>query len=97
VAVAPTRHGDEQARALAGAQRGPDRLGRVGGPLGDRGDRPCPGQHRGGRQGQDGDQRVAAATGTARVGDGGKVGQQVWGFGVLELAAVAVDQVGEGG
>jgi hypothetical protein len=25
---------------VAGAERGPDRLGRVGGPLGDRGDRP---------------------------------------------------------
>jgi hypothetical protein len=40
---------------------------------------------------------VAAATGSSRVGDGGKVGQQVWGLGVLELAAVGVDEVGEGG
>jgi hypothetical protein len=71
---------------VAGAQRGPDRLGRVRGPLGDRGDRPRPGQHRSGRQAQDRDQWVAAATGRSRVGDAGQVGQQVRGFGVLELA-----------
>ena len=58
---------------------------------------PRPGQDRGGRQAQDGDQRVAAATGSSRVGDAGQVGQQVWGFGVLELAAVGVDELGEGG
>jgi hypothetical protein len=52
---------------VAGAERGPDRLGRVGGPLGDRGDRPRPGQHRSGRQAQDRDQWVAAATGRLRV------------------------------
>jgi hypothetical protein len=40
---------------------------------------------------------VAAATGSSRVGDAGQVGQQVWGFGVLELAAVGVDQLGKGG
>ena len=91
------RDGEVTGAVVAGAQRGPDRLGGVGGPLGDRGDRPCPSQHRGGRQGQDGDQRVAATTGSSRVGDGGKVGQQVWGFGVLELAAVGLDKVGEGG
>jgi hypothetical protein len=56
---------------VAGAERGPDLLGRVGGPLGDRGDRPRPGQDRGGRQAQDSDQRVAAATGSSRVGHGG--------------------------
>jgi hypothetical protein len=43
---------------LAVAERGPDRLGRVGGPLGDRGDRPGTGQDRGGRQAQDGDQAI---------------------------------------
>jgi hypothetical protein len=37
--------------------------------------RPC--QHRGGRQAQDAGQRVAAATGSSRVGDGGEVGRQV--------------------
>jgi hypothetical protein len=81
----------------AGAQRGPDRPGRVGGPLGDRGDRPRPGQHRGGRQAQDGDQPVAAATGGSRVGDGGEVGQQVRGVAVLELTRVAMGEVGQGG
>jgi hypothetical protein len=40
---------------------------------------------------------VAAATGNSWVGDAGQVGQQVWGFGVLELAAVGVDQLREGG
>jgi hypothetical protein len=82
---------------VAGAERGPDRLGGVGGPLGDRGDRPRPGQHRDGGQAQDGDQPVAAARGSSRVGDAGQVGQQVWGFGVGELAGVGVGEGGEGG
>jgi hypothetical protein len=77
----------------AGAQRGPDRLGRVGGPLGDRDDRPCAGQHRGGSQAHDGDQRVAAATDRSRVGDGGEVGEQVRGVGALELDWVGVGEV----
>jgi hypothetical protein len=80
---------------LAGAERGPDRLGRVGGPLGDRGDRPGPGQDRGGRHGQDGDQRVATATGSPGVGDAGQVGEQVRGFAVVE--GVGVGQLGERG
>jgi hypothetical protein len=80
---------------LAGAERGPDRLGRVGGPLGDRGDRPGTGQDRGGRQAQDGDQRVAAATGSARVGDAGQVDEQVRGFAVVE--GLGVGQLGERG
>jgi hypothetical protein len=63
----------------AGAERGPDRLGCVGGPLGDRGDRPRPCRHCGGGQAQDGDQRVAAATGSSLVGDAGQVGEQVRG------------------
>jgi hypothetical protein len=78
----------------AGAQRGPDRLGRVGGPFGDRGDRPRAGQDRGGGQAHDGDQRVAAATGRSRVGDGGEVGKQVWGVGALELDRVGAGEVG---
>ena len=65
----------------AGAQRGAHRLGRVGGPLGDRGHRAGAGQHRGGGQPQDAGQRVAAAGRAARVGDGGQVGEQVRGFG----------------
>jgi len=89
---------DEVAGGVAaGAQRGPDRLGRLGGPLGDRGDRPRAGQHRGGGQAQDGDKRVAAATGRSRVGDGGEVGQQVRGVAVLELTRVAMGGVVERG
>jgi hypothetical protein len=79
---------------VAGAERGPDGLGRVGGPFGDRGDRPRPGQHRGGRQAQDGDQGVAAATGSSWVGDGGEVGKQVWTVGILE--GLGVGELGEG-
>jgi hypothetical protein len=82
---------------VAGAERGPDRLGRVGGPFGDRGDRPRPGQHRSGRQAQDRHQWVAAATGRSRVGDASQVGQQVRGFGVLELAGSGVGELGERG
>jgi hypothetical protein len=65
-------------------QRSPDLLRCVGGPFGDRGDRPGAGQDRDGGQAQDGDQRVAAATGRSRVGDAGQVGQQVRGLGGLE-------------
>jgi hypothetical protein len=72
-----------------GAKRGTDRLGRVGGPLGNGGKRAGAGQHRGCRQGQDGDQRMAAAQGTSRVGDGGQVGEQVQGLGFLEGAGIA--------
>jgi hypothetical protein len=88
------RHRPVVRSGTAGAQRSPHWLGRVGGPLGDRGDRPGTGQHRGGGHGQDGDQSVAAATGRSRVGDGGEVGQQVRGIGVLKLARVGL---GEGG
>jgi hypothetical protein len=91
------RDGEVAGGVVAGAQRGPDGLGRVGGPFGDRGDRPRSGQHRGGGQAHDGDQRVAAATGRSRVGDGGEVGQQVRGVGVLELDRVGVGEGGEGG
>ena len=72
-------------------------LQRVGGPFGDRGDRPRPGQHRSDRQAQDRDQWVATATGSSRVGDAGQVGQQVRGFGVLELAGIGVGELGERG
>jgi hypothetical protein len=91
------RDGEVAGGVVAGAECGPHRLGRVGGPLGDRGDRPRPGQDRGGRHGQDGDQRVAAAMGAARVGDTGEVGQQVRGFGVLELAGIGAAELGERG
>jgi hypothetical protein len=81
---------------LAGAERGPDRLGRIGRPFGDRGDRPPPGQHRGGGHGQDRQQRVAAATGASGVGDMGQVGQQVRGFGVPAFAWIGMGEVGQG-
>jgi hypothetical protein len=90
-------NGEVAGGVVAGAQRGPDRLGCLGGPLGDRGDRPGAGQDRGSGHGQDGDQRVAAATGGSRVGDGGQVGQKVRGVGVLKLDRVGVGEVGEGG
>jgi hypothetical protein len=80
----------------AGAQRRPDGLGRLGGPFGDRGDRSGAGQHRGGGQAEDGDQRVAAPTGSSRVGDGGEGAQQVRGVGVLQLARVGVGEAGQG-
>jgi hypothetical protein len=91
------RDGEVARGVLAGTERGPDRPRRVGGRLGDRGDRPRPGQHRRGRQAQDRDQWVAAATGRSRVGDAGQVGQQVRGFGVLELAEIGVGELGERG
>jgi hypothetical protein len=82
---------------LAGAERDPDRLGRLDGPLGDRGDRPGTGQDRGGHQAQDGDQWVATATGGSRVGDAGQVGQQLWRFGLVELTGIGVGGLGERG
>jgi hypothetical protein len=89
--------GEVAGSVTAGAQRGPDRLGRIGGPFGDRGDRPRAGQHRGGGQTKDGDQGVAAATGRSRIGDGGEVGQQVRGVGVLERTRVGRGEKGQGG
>jgi hypothetical protein len=56
------RDGEVAGGVVAGAECGEDRLGRVGGPFADRGDRPRPGQHRSGRQAQDRDQWVAAAS-----------------------------------
>jgi hypothetical protein len=51
-------------RAIAaGAERGTDWLGGVGGPFSDCGHRAGAGQHRGGGHGQDGGEWVAAATG----------------------------------
>jgi hypothetical protein len=91
------RDGEVVGGVAAGAQRGPDRLGRIGGPFGNRGDRPRPGQDRGGGQAQDGDQPVAAATGSSRIGNGGQVGQQVRGVAVLEWGRVGMGEVGQGG
>jgi hypothetical protein len=83
------RHRPVVGGVAAGAKRGTDRLGRVGGPLGNGSKRAGTGQHRDGRQGQDGDQPVAATQGTPRVGDGGQVGEQVRGLGFLEGAGIA--------
>jgi hypothetical protein len=70
--------GEVPGGVAAGTECGPHRLGRIGGPLGDRGHRPGAGQDRGGGDGQDGDERMAAATGSSGVGDSGQVGEQVW-------------------
>jgi hypothetical protein len=83
------RHRPVVGGVAPGAERGTDRLGRVSGPLGNGGKRAGAGHHRGCRQGQDGNQRMAAAQGTSRVGDGGQVGEQVRGLGSLERAGNA--------
>jgi hypothetical protein len=75
-------------RIATGAERGTNWLGRVGGPFGDRGKRPGTRQHRGRRQGQDGDQRVAAARARPGIGDGSQVGEQVRWFGMSQRAAI---------
>jgi hypothetical protein len=69
------RDGDVVGGVAPGAERGADALGCVGGPFGDRGDGLRAGQDRGGGQGEDSDQGVAAAAGCSWVGDGGEVGQ----------------------
>jgi hypothetical protein len=77
-------------RAIAaGAERGTDWLGSVGGPFGDRGHRAGAAQDRGGGHGQDGDEWVAAAGTGPGVGDGGQVGEQVRWFGLLERVGIA--------
>jgi hypothetical protein len=78
----------------AGAKRLADRLRGIRGPLGDRGHRPCAGQHRGSGHGQDRDQRVTAATLGAWVGDGRQVGHQVTGLGHLQRDGIG--KLGEG-
>jgi hypothetical protein len=83
------RHRPVVGGVAPGAKRGADRLGGVGGPLGNGGKRAGAGQHRGRRQGQDRDQRMAAAQGTSRIGDGGQVGEQVRGLGFLERVGIA--------
>jgi hypothetical protein len=91
------RDGEAAGGLLAGAQGGPDRLGRIGGPFGDRGDRPGAGQDRDGGQAQDRHQRVAAASGSSRVRDRGQAGQQVPGVGLLELASIGLGELGQRG
>jgi hypothetical protein len=79
----------------AGAERGTHRLGGIGGPLGDGGDRPGAGQDRGGGHGQDRGQRVSAAGGPPRVVDRGEAGEQVRRVGWPER--VGVGELGRGG
>jgi hypothetical protein len=73
----------------AGAERGTDWLGSLGGPFGDRGHRAGTGKYRGGGHGQDGDERMAAATRGSWVGDAGQVGEQVRSLGFLERVGIA--------
>jgi hypothetical protein len=74
---------------VAGAERGTDWLGSVGGPFGDRGHRAGAAQDCGGGHGQDGDERVAAPARCSRVGDAGQVGEQVRSLGLLERVGIA--------
>jgi hypothetical protein len=93
----PGLNGEMAGGVAAGTQRGPHRLGRIGDPVGDRGDRPGAGQHRGGgqvRMATRGWRRPRAARGP---GNGGKVGQQVEGFGVLEFVRVGMGEMGQSG
>ena len=88
------RHRPEVGGVASSAERGTDRLGRVSGPLGDRGQRARAGQDCGGSHGQDRHQWVAAATEASRVVDGGQVAKQVRGLGWA--AGVGVAELGEG-
>jgi hypothetical protein len=56
-------------RVTAHAQRGQDRPGRVGGPLGDRGHTPGAGRHRRGADGQHAGHGVPSAPPVTRVAD----------------------------
>jgi hypothetical protein len=73
----------------AGSERGTHGLGCVGGPLGDRGDRPRARQDRGSGEHQDGDQRVPAPSAGPGVADGGEVGERVRCLGWSERISVA--------
>jgi hypothetical protein len=83
------------ARIAAGSERGTYGLGCVGGPLGDRGDRPGARQDRSSGQHQDGDQRVTAPGAGPWVGDSGQVGGQVRCLGWSER--ISVSQYGQAG
>jgi hypothetical protein len=89
------RHHPVVGALTAGTERGTHRLGGIGGPLGDRGDRPGAGQDRGGGHGEDRGQRVAAAAGAPGIVDGGEVGEQLRGVGWSER--VGVGERGQGG
>ena len=82
-------------RLAAGAERRPDRLRDIRGPLGDRVQGPGAGQDRAGGQGGDGDERMSPSAGGSWVADRGEIRQQVRGFGWLER--VGTDELGQGG
>jgi len=63
-------------RIVAHPRRGQDCLGRILGPLPDRSHRPGAGQHRGHRDGQHTDQRVASTASGSGIGELGEVGKQ---------------------
>jgi hypothetical protein len=80
----------------AGAERGPDRSGRVGGPLGDRGDRPRPASTAaaaGPRMQASGWRRPRAARGSGRR-RGRPAGARLRG---VELAGIGADELDERG
>jgi hypothetical protein len=76
-------------RIAASAERGTDRLRGIGGPFGDRGDRPRTGYDRSSGKARDGDQRVAAPGACPWVRDGGQVGEQLRCFSFLERTRIA--------
>jgi len=73
----------------SGAERGTDRLGCVGGPFGDRGDRPRTGQDRGSGEHENGNQRVPAPGASPGVGDGSQIGEQLRRFSWSERTGIA--------
>jgi hypothetical protein len=89
------RHRELVGRLALGAQRGPDHRRGIRGPLGDRGQGPGAGEHRGGGQGQDRHQPMSAARAGSWVRNRGQVGQQVRGFGGLQRPSVI--ELGQGG
>jgi hypothetical protein len=78
-------------RIAVRAERGTDGLVNVGGPLGDRGERPRAGQHRRGGHCQDRDQWVSTAGPSSWVANRGKVGEQVWGLSRSERISLSQD------
>ena len=67
-------------RVTAHPERGQDRPGRVGSPLGDCGHRPGAGQHRRGADGQHAGQGVPPSPPVTGVGDRGQAFQQARAF-----------------
>jgi hypothetical protein len=85
-------------RVTAHPERGQDRPGRVGGPLGDRGHRPGAGQHRRGADGQHAGQGVPPSPPVTRVVDHRQPFQQARAFAQDKRAGmVGVGGGGDGG